>query len=338
MEFTYKKYTKEYKEQVIELMKFLWHFDRELWVPYFEWKFENNPYTDEPLAFIALDGNKVVAFRGYMVMPICVAGRTYLSAVLADTVTHEDYQRMGLFSGVTKYSIEHILLDKRYLVSFNSSSGGKTLNGHLKLGWKPMSEREHLFRFTMSGLINKVLKKDCVIPNVSVLKKQEKYILSDECISKDIVSIPYDYQAFSHSRDEKMYDWRFKNPKETYKFAYLYDKNGHLVSYIVFFRIAGSKWDIVDFNTTDNKKLKKLLDWALAKMKPLYVLLWTVGKNNDMYQSCMKYGFLPINKILNRVEKFKKPPFLIREFNDCEHESIVNSTKWNLFKLIADEI
>lgn len=336
MEFVYTKYRPKYKKQVIDLMQYLWNFERSLWKPYFEWKFEANPYSDEPLAFVALDGEKVVAFRGYMIIPVQIEERRYLCAVLADTVTHGDYQRKGLFSGVTKYSIQEIEKDNRFLISLNSSSGGKTLYGYLKLGWKPFCEREHLFRFTWSGIIRKFIAKsnDCNNRTTS----EDGFSISDVCNAEDIVAMPFFYNELTHQREEKLYQWRFLNPKETYKFAYSYDKQGHLISYVVMYKIAADKWDIIDFNTTDKKDLRKLLNWVCKCLKPLYILLWTVSKSNVLYKSYFQFGFVPFNKVLRLIKKFRKPPFLIREFNPIEHSIMDKPMKWNLFKLVADEI
>lgn len=338
MEFKYQKYTSEYKEQVIELMKYLWDFDKKFWKPYFEWKFENNPYTEEPLAFIALDGEKVIAFRGYMVLPFQIENRSYLCAVLADTVTHKDYQRKGLFSGVTQYSINEIQKDDRFLISLNSSSGGKTLNGYLKLGWKPFCEREHLFRFTWRGIANKIAAKKNNICNCKTLGSKKNLIITDVCKAKDIVSMPFDYKELSHKREEKLYAWRFLNPKETYKFAYSYDENGMLVSYLILYKIANDKWDLIDFNTTNDDDLKKLLNWVCKCFQPFYILLWTVSKTNIIYLSRHKFGFTPLNILLRQIKKFQKPPFLIREFNQAEHVIMSDKMKWNLYKFVADEI
>ena len=131
--FIFKKYSEEYKEQIIDLLEILWHFDRKKRILYFKWKFEDNPYSNEPLAFIALDGEKVVAFRGYMVQPMIFGNIQFLEASLADTVTHSDYRRMGLFKSLTNFSISEISKMNNIYISLNSSSGGPTLNGYLSL-------------------------------------------------------------------------------------------------------------------------------------------------------------------------------------------------------------
>lgn len=338
MSFIYKRYSSEYKEQVIELMNYLWNFNKELWKPYFEWKFEANPYIDEPLAFIALDGEKVVAFRGYMVIPFQIYDKKYLCAVLADTVTHADYQRKGLFSRVTKYSIQEILKDGRYLISLNSSSGGKTLNGYLKLGWKPLCEREQLFRFTIGGIMNKLLHRQPPNTYIKSSYTGRTLVLSDKCNVKDMCGIPFIYDHLSHCREERFYAWRFQNPRDKYKFAYNYDTQGNLVAYLVLFKIAEGKWDLIDFNALDKVELKYLLNWVCNSLKPLFIGLWTVGKENIIYRNYSDFGFVALNKVLRHMKKFQKPPFLVREFSDEKHEVVADAKNWDLYKLVADEI
>ena len=105
MEFTFRKYKEEDREQVIKLLKHLWKFSDNDKHKYFDWKYTQNPYTQTPMGFVALDKDKIVAFRGYMIQPMHYKENVFLNASLADTVTDPDYRRKGLFSKITEYSI-----------------------------------------------------------------------------------------------------------------------------------------------------------------------------------------------------------------------------------------
>ena len=341
MELQYKKYSPEYKNQVIDLLDNLWHFPYEEKLAYFKWKFEDNPYTDEVLGFVALDGDRVIAYRGYMIIPIVYQNSEYLCASLADTVTHPDYRRKGIFAAITKFSIDEIMKDGRFLISTNSSSGGKTMGGYLKLGWRPFSEREHLLRFNMWGLVNKFIKHKKFDPIIDLeynSRKDFHFILTRENRPSDIVSIQYDYFRISHKRDKDFYSWRFGNPHNKFLFAYVYDMKGELLAYIAFSGILGGKFDIVDFNCKDKTYLKLLLKWVCKNVHPYYVSLWTVGKNNCIYKNKYYYGFISLGFILNRLKKFQKPPFLIRGFSEMKDDIIYNADNWDLYKVVADEV
>lgn len=339
MELQYKKYSPEYKNQVIDLLDNLWHFPYEEKLAYFKWKFEDNPYTDEVLGFVALDGDRVVSYRGYTVMPIIYKGCTYLSAALSDAVTHPDYRRKGIFQELTNYSINEILKDDNYIVSINTSSGGPTVGGHIKLGWKPFSKREHIFRFTFRGLLNyKLLKKEYDInKDIATTEENWRYRLTTENKPSDIASMGYEYKFISHKRDEEFYSWRFKNPHNKFLFAYMYDGNNKLLAYMVFAGISDARFDIVDFNCENEKYLKKLLGWVCRKAHPFCVSLWTVGKNNYIYNNKLCYGFLVLRPLLNLLNVRRNPPFVVRNLKGDDGD-MYNPYAWDLYKLIGDEI
>ncbi len=69
MEYELLKYRPELKEQILKLQTHLWS----LWSPdlalnraYFEWKYDQNPYIDQPLIYVALCNGEVVGMRGLM--------------------------------------------------------------------------------------------------------------------------------------------------------------------------------------------------------------------------------------------------------------------------------
>lgn len=335
-DFLLKKYSSEYKDRVIELLDGLWHFDKEEKLRYFKWKFEDNPFTDDVVGFIALDGDKVVAFRGYMVQPMRFGNIKFLNAQLADTVTDPNYRRMGLFKAITQFSINELEKDHRFGTSLNSSSGGPTLGGYLKLDWKPLSEREHIFRMSMLGIIRKLTHRIKVFEESEKIKSDLKFVLSKENEPEQIASIPFEYNRISHDHVSKYYDWRLKNPHNKFVYAYLYCKE-NLIAYYVLNDLGKGRYDIIDFNGINDSSLKILLNYFCRKTSPLYVTLWTVGKNNVIYRNKSKFGFVPLNILLRHIKSFRKPPFLVRKFNDFEI-NMMDQTSWNLNKIIADEV
>lgn len=335
-EFVFKRYNPQYKKQVIDLLDGLWHFDREEKLRYFKWKYEDNPFTDDVAGFIALDGEKVVAFRGYMVQPMRMGNMDFLNAQLADTVTDSNYRRMGLFRSITQFSINELEKDRRFGVSLNSSSGGPTLNGYLKLDWRPLSEREHLFRISFNGLVRRFIRRVRPFEEAEEKKSNLSFILSKENRPKEISSLPFDYSRISHSHTTEYYDWRMRNPHNKFVYAYLY-RDEALTAYYILVDLGGGRYDIVDFNGTDKKSLRQLLDFFCRKTAPLYISLWTVGKTNVIYQNRSAFGFLPLNAVLRHLRNFKKPPFLVRGFND-RGVDIYEENAWNINKIIADEV
>lgn len=344
-DFVFKKYSEEYKEQVIDLLETLWQFNREKRLAYFKWKFEDNPYTQEPMAFIALDGNKVVAFRGYMVQPMVFENLQFMEASLADTVTHSNYRRMGLFKSLTNFSISEISKMGNIYVSLNSSSGGPTLNGYLSLGWVPLIKREHLFKFSLIGILKYLFRikglKESVYTNKYL--KDGRIEITDVLRAEDMVQIPYKKDKITHNRDLQYYSWRLKNPISKYIYCYKYKKSGEINAYIVLKEIRYGKYDLIDYNYLEKNSLKELLSVFTKKMSPFYILYWSVNPGSLLSREKYKFGFYSLNFILSKIKKFRKPPFLVRSFNSDSidlnlYTSIRDINQWNLFKIIGDEI
>ncbi len=335
-EFTFKKYSPEYKEQVIELLGNLWDFNDDMKLKYFKWKYEDNPYTDGVEGYIALDGNKVIAYRGCMVEPIFINGSTHLVALMGDMVTHPNYRRMGLFQNTTKYCINELEKNPKFLFCISSSSGGPTSGGHLKLGGIPMSERKHLFRINLNGILAKICGKPKIFSKRIIEKNEIKIVITDEKDIEGMISIPYNSTKYSHIRNREFYNWRFGNPRANYVFAYLY-KNNIMEAYIAFKDIGNARYDIIDFNQSINGGINELLNAFSKATHPTYISLWTVGKNNIIYNNYRKFGLVNLG-CLYRFKRFQKPPFLIYKLkpNMSTHDMAANS--WDLYKIISDEI
>lgn len=336
MDFKYQKFTPQYKGQVIGLLDNLWHFDNSEKYDYFKWKYEDNPYTDGVVGFIALDGETVVAFRGYMVEPMQFEDKVFLNAQLADTVTHKDYRRMGLFKSITQYSINELNKDQRFAVSLNSSSGGPTLGGYIKLGWRPLSEREHIFRFTFKGIIGKLYRKKSSFHDYYKKVGDFSIVINSENKASELASIPYDFYRISHSHSEDYYKWRLDNPRSVYRFAYLYSNNS-LKAYMIFVDMGDGRYDLIDFNYYNIADLKKLLNVFCREESPVFITIWTVGKHNVIYSNRFSFNFYRINMVLRYLKNFRKPPFLIRLFNN-QGMDLLNPDIWDLYKITADEI
>ncbi len=60
-----KLYRSDLMSQVVNLLQHLWGDDTGGNLPYFKWKYIDNPYTEHPPGIVALYKGNVIAFRGY---------------------------------------------------------------------------------------------------------------------------------------------------------------------------------------------------------------------------------------------------------------------------------
>lgn len=97
---------------------------------FFRWKHEESPFGRSVMLVAETDG-RIVGLRAFMRWEFR-SGEATLQAVRAvDTATHPDYQRLGIFSALTREAL--MSLDGVDFV-FNTPNE-KSLPGYLKLGW-----------------------------------------------------------------------------------------------------------------------------------------------------------------------------------------------------------
>ena len=99
---------------------------------FFRWKHLENPFG-RSFALIGEADGRLVGFRAFMRWRLSAAGTAVLAVRAVDTATHPDYQGQGIFSTLTRRSIES-LRDEADLV-FNTPNE-KSLPGYLKMGWQ----------------------------------------------------------------------------------------------------------------------------------------------------------------------------------------------------------
>ena len=58
-------YRPEFREQILQLQQHLWGPDVDINSAYLKWKYEENPYLDTTLIYLALCKEKVVGMRGF---------------------------------------------------------------------------------------------------------------------------------------------------------------------------------------------------------------------------------------------------------------------------------
>jgi GNAT superfamily N-acetyltransferase len=109
------------------------------WVPddqhgrFFAWKHAESPFGRSP-AWVAVDGERLVAFRTFMRWELERDGQAVRAVRAVDTATHPDYQGRGLFTRLTRHAID-ALRDDGVAFVFNTPND-KSRPGYLKMGWR----------------------------------------------------------------------------------------------------------------------------------------------------------------------------------------------------------
>lgn len=355
IQFSYCRYNKSHKEEVIELLPNLWRKTVAESKELFEWKYEQNPFTSEPFCFVALNENKVVGFRGYLIQEFLFDEKKGRIAALADTITHPEYRRMGMFEELTNFSLQEMDKDEDIVCSYNLSASWHPTGGYIKLGWQPIALRHSLYYLNLFNIIKSFFqKKDHSI--AKFLIEDFKFNLKNSNlkveISKSVHAESLNKLAskagnlnghFRNSKSIEYYSWRFKNPSSKFIFAYMWD-NEELVSFIAFNIVSQKTLVIVDFMFTIERYMQFLINATKKSLNPSIISVWTIAQPESSLQVFKKSGFISLKHILKRFKRFNHPPALVRPNKfQLDNESwtlngldLRDEKNWVLFKIDSD--
>lgn len=177
-DFEIVRYTPDHRQQVAELQTRLWFDDVERNLSYLQWKYHENPHAEEPLAVLAVDGDRVIGMRGLfgaliefgqpsVRMPIFLAG---------DLVVSDDWENSGVFPALMD-AVMHELRRRghSHLLSFGATN--KTMLAQLATGWRataPLGESKRLRRDARLRLRNWLAAKPLLRRLARVVPKEQR--------------------------------------------------------------------------------------------------------------------------------------------------------------------
>ncbi|NSW52302.1 MAG: GNAT family N-acetyltransferase [Anaerolineae bacterium] len=137
------RYTPEYKEQVIQLQTHLWGPDLAANTAYFDWKYEQNPYQESPIMYLAVCDDMVAAFAGYSTSRWQAGDPPQIIDCLTgtDAITHPDYRRQSLFSRINERALEDLTQGPHPFI-FTLSAGIITTPASHRFGWYDLAPNE----------------------------------------------------------------------------------------------------------------------------------------------------------------------------------------------------
>jgi GNAT superfamily N-acetyltransferase len=318
------RYRPELKKQVVELHRHLIRFDQSLSAPYLEWKYERNPYLEQPLIYLGLSEGRVIGMRGMCgaVWQVGSPPESFLALCAGDFVIAPEHRNKELATRLMRAAFEDLAASGQEYV-FSLSGGPVTVLASLATGWKSvgsmkpvgrrsvrrrvrswMSEQRFLWRYAkkllsvrerqpFSGLDTAGgRRRGDVGPRVTFDRAPRC-----EAMAKLAGRLGHDGR-FRHVRDGRYFSWRFQNPIRVYRFLYWEDVRleGYLVLQRDLTRPNLTRTNIVDWEASDNRVRAELLEAAIAWGGFHELVTWAAALPRESQPVLSAAGFEPVDQ------------------------------------------
>ncbi|MGH7807190.1 MAG: hypothetical protein ACRENT_03785 [Thermodesulfobacteriota bacterium] len=346
------KYRPEFKNQIVELQTHLWSPDLAANTAYLEWKYEQNPYLDTPLIYLALYAGKVVGMRGMYGAKWEIGHPSQkLSVVCAgDSVTAPEHRKCGLYKRITKVALNDLdNIGYRYI--FSLSTGPITLPSSLSMGWRSVGSLQTMIREARQRTVSSSKEQQSfsyLDRNVTERRlKVSPYVCLErtartEAMAELVEQIGNDGRI-RHARDQQYFAWRFKNPLSQYRFLYWEDSSldGYLVLQMSVYRDR-SRVRIADWEATNTQVRADLLQAAIYFVAFEALTIWSATLPDEAKMLLQNSGFT----YLEEIESIKRHSFtiLLRPVHDqmpkadwvLDNRRSLDLTNWDLRMIYSD--
>ncbi len=146
--FSVERFRPELLPQVLRLERFFWGASASHAAALFDWKYRQNPYTSDPLFYVALRDGQVVGARGMLgsCWEVGDSGERVVLPVAADLMIDPAHRDSGLYRALNDFSRAD--LERRgYTHMLNlSPTTGNAITSVVTMGWRAVDALRELSR------------------------------------------------------------------------------------------------------------------------------------------------------------------------------------------------
>ena len=242
------RYRPELRPGVIALQRHLVSPDPALNDAYFRWKHEQNPYTDEPVVYVALAGGEVAGMRGFLGArwQLGNSDATARWRCACDLVVDPAHRRAGLVRRIMEFALADLAEREPAQPVLNWSANPITYGASLRSGWRLVAPYAPWSRRTARERIARALARrarrwplgwrfadaaarvalhrgfGALEREWSAHKRPDGITLVAEARPDAMADLVRRNRSplVGHVRDATYYRWRFRNPLCDYRFLY----------------------------------------------------------------------------------------------------------------------
>lgn len=308
-------YRAAYKQQVVELLGHIWKgttFEERK--TRFEWRYEQNPFTDQPVAFVAVKNERVVGLRAFTVQRLTVADASFLACSPSDAIVHPDARRQGVFTAMTREALR-ALEESDISMYLNLSSNEKSTPGYLKLGWVSVRPKRYLYRPFMTALIPEVIGRSRApsqtMPVVQRHKAGGEFQLTETVHGDELAACGSRCDYLQNQRSEAFYRWRYERAHKQFQILY-YRNKAALDGYFILRSLRNSRFEIVEFDYEDLDALQILLSHAQKLLRMSLLKVCDVALLPEEKSLFERNGFWQEPHWLHALRGGEPQPILVR--------------------------
>jgi GNAT superfamily N-acetyltransferase len=346
-------YRPELLEQLIALYNDVFRRSQRECRDYLHWKYWRNPYIDEPLLFLALDGSgSVVGMRGFYGTCWQVGDQRVVIPCADDFAIAAAERNKGLMTVIMRSALES-LARRGFAYTMNASGTELTVLQSLAMGWKSIGPTEPVARMTpvervrramvraaRRTLLRRFMRGSIGNPSGS-FAKLDRHVTGSAARERNVVveSSPrpeamaelvrssVDDGRIRHVRDADFFRWRFGNPMREYRFLY-FERDGALEGFVAVagYTRSNLQFNIVDIEARNDSVLAELVESACAWGRFPAIGAWMASLSPTAQTLLTRHGFAATER---KLRARGMPCVLLKRIAPVE-SSAVDGAAWDI--------
>ena len=337
-------YQPRYQEQVVQLQTGLWSPDVAINAAYLEWKYQDCPYQQPPLIYLALQGGEVVGMRGIHGARWCAGEDAIPEDVgcAGDMVVVPAHQNRGLFRQINDAAMRDLAV-RGYRFVFNFSAAPVTFLRSLRAGWRLAGGYRTVARppgALAAAHTDRLRRVEQMIADESDARPAEMADLNRRLDRDDGLGASH---RIRHVCEEAYIAWRYANPLSSYVF--LYAGGAELDGYIVLQQSRGAqsgRINILEWVALRPETLMDLLVVAIARIQPRVIATWSATLSEPQLECLAATSFRHFDE--GQGVNHYQPGILVREVGGAAagHTWVLQGTplldisRWDLRMAYSD--
>ena len=360
--------------QIAQLQRHHWGTNIERNAAYFRWKYRDNPFSNQPLVYLAFFGGRLVAMRGMFetLWQVDSEGCRHGLPYADDLVVAPEHRNQGVVGALMQFALND-LAKRGFAYTVSLSAGPITFISSLAAGWRCagsfLPARLEMTPPTGTGHLRALARRMPLLRRVPMLRQIDRRLrerrssrgfrsldqvggrrtgsvwLSQEprpeAMAALVSRLPWDGRI-RHVRSADYYAWRFRNPMHEYRF--LFHEGDGLTGYLVLQRSTSDAGDpdhinIADWEGVDTRVRDELLRTALDEGHFSRVTAWTATAADSTQQLLVGHGFVPHSRA---TIKHRSEGMLVRRRGDDSGapwtlgtRAVVDIGQWDLRMLYS---